>query len=73
VKVAKKLGSFTPVDITISMETEEEFKLLRALFAWHVTIPKTIFNENTEPTKCHKLDGLMRQVHSTITSRELDD
>ena len=55
----------TPVQINLTFETEEEYKVFRTMIFWNKTIPRTIYTEQ-QLTERVILQDVMQRIGDTL-------
>ncbi len=61
-------NAFRPVDITISLETQEDFEMLRAMFARNMGIPELM---KTTQYDYVRWQDFMGQIHDIICRKDV--
>ena len=64
-KVEQKV--FTPVQLNLTFETQEEYDVFTTMLRWNKTIPRTIYcDELMSDSTCHKRVLLMDVMQSIV-------
>lgn len=55
---------FRPIELKITIESQEEKELLKRLFLLDVSIPELVFGN--DPEKENKLNKIMREIYQAL-------
>ena len=61
-KIQEKV--FTPISITLTIESEKEYEVLRRLFHLESSVPRCVYSDNEE--KGRLLSSLMRRITEAL-------
>ena len=61
-KIQEKV--FTPISITLTIESEKEYEVLRRLFHLESSVPRYVYSDNEE--KGRLLSSLMRRITEVL-------